>query len=139
MRILEQCIDVSASSETKVQIEALRQAFSQDVSQPFVLNPAFPFYTSPNNRTMSPSNSATGSYSPAAITQTSPSATHTQIGYVSVDNRSHSLSSPAQQSISSDRNESPVKTRNTGMHGNTLQQRPKLTPDAGWNPSGIFE
>jgi len=137
MRILEQCIDVSASSETKVQIEALRQAFSQDVSQPFVLNPAFPFYTSPNNRTMSPSNSATGSYSPAPITQTSPSAT--QINYVPVDNRSHSLSSPPQQSLNSDRNESPTKTRNTGIHGNTLQQRPKLTPDAGWNPSGIFE
>lgn len=136
MRILEQCIDVSASSETKVQIEALRQAFSQDVSQPFVLNPAFPFYTSPNNRTMSPSNSATGSYSPVPITQTSPGAT--QISFVPVGNRSHSLSSP-QQSMNSDRNESPAKTRNTSIHGNTLQQRPKLTPDAGWNPSGIFE
>jgi hypothetical protein len=44
MRILERCIDISASSETKGQIEALREAFSLDLSRPFVLNPNIPFY-----------------------------------------------------------------------------------------------
>lgn len=44
MRLLENCIDNSASSEMKGQIEILRQAFSVDVNQPFVLNPSIPFY-----------------------------------------------------------------------------------------------
>lgn len=44
MRLLENCIDNSASQEVKGQIETLRKAFSVDLTQPFVLNPSFPFY-----------------------------------------------------------------------------------------------
>ncbi|KAF3938568.1 hypothetical protein ABW19_dt0209387 [Dactylella cylindrospora] len=135
MRILEVCIDISASSEAKAQIEALRAAFSQDISQPFVLNSNFPFYSSPSNPQMSPAGSV-GSYSPVDVTRSPLSST---------------LSAPISQSritISppgSDRGDSPNPTM-VMMHQqpSVVQPTPRKShhsglPDAGWNPARILE
>ncbi|KAF3919786.1 hypothetical protein ABW20_dc0108948 [Dactylellina cionopaga] len=138
MRILEICIDISASMETKAQIEALRAAFSQDVTQPFVLNSNFPFYSSPSIHQMSPSASA-GSYSPVDITRSPLSST---------------LSAPVSQSRvtisppSSDRGDSPNPTMVMMQQGSSQVAQPipqrksnhhGTTLEAGWNPQRIFE
>lgn len=47
MRILEQCVSSRAMPEMKAQIDALREAFSADISKPFELKPNFP-YRSPS-------------------------------------------------------------------------------------------
>ncbi|KAF3113990.1 hypothetical protein TWF569_010299 [Orbilia oligospora] len=136
MRILEVCIDISASMETRAQIEALRAAFSQDITQPFVLNSNFPFYSSPSTHQMSPAASA-GSYSPVDITR-SPLST--------------SLSAPINPSRvtisppSSERGESPNPTLMM-MQQNTppvVQPVPRKSmhhgpAQEGWNPQRIFE
>ncbi|KAK6336454.1 hypothetical protein TWF696_002007 [Orbilia brochopaga] len=140
MRILEICIDESASMETKAQIEALRAAFSEDLNQPFVLNANFPFYSTPSDPRTSPTPSG-GSYSPIEVTRSPP--------------LSSTLSAPISQSrltISppgSEQGDSP------NPHIVMMAQQPQLQPsqiaqtiprkhhhpppDAGWNPQRIFD
>ncbi|KAF3920885.1 hypothetical protein ABW21_db0206281 [Orbilia brochopaga] len=139
MRILEICIDESASMETKAQIEALRAAFSEDVSQPFVLNANFPFYSTPSDPRTSPTPSG-GSYSPIEVTRSPP--------------LSSTLSAPISQSrltISppgSEQGDSPnphmVMMSQPQLQPSQIAQTiPRKAhhhpPDAGWNPQRIFD
>ncbi|EWC45147.1 hypothetical protein DRE_06035 [Drechslerella stenobrocha 248] len=132
MRILEVCIDISASLETKAQIEALRTAFSQDVTQPFVLNPAFPFYSSPSNHQMSPTPSHGSDVTRSPL--------------------SSSLSAPISQSRmtlsppNSDRGDSPNPTlvmmpQPSHVSQPTPQRKSHHhgTQQEGWNPQKIFD
>ncbi|KAK6533042.1 hypothetical protein TWF281_007204 [Arthrobotrys megalospora] len=136
MRVLEVCIDISASMETRAQIEALRAAFSQDVTQPFVLNSNFPFYSSPSTHQMSPAASA-GSYSPVEITRSPLSS---------------SLSAPINQTRvtisppSSERGDSPNPTLMLMQQSTppVVQPVPRKSlhhgpVQEGWNPQRIFD
>jgi hypothetical protein len=61
MRILEQCTPHWQMPEVHAQINALREAFSVDTSQPFELKPSFPF-GSPTPSQQQPSPLADGAY-----------------------------------------------------------------------------
>ncbi|EPS40972.1 hypothetical protein H072_5123 [Dactylellina haptotyla CBS 200.50] len=136
MRVLEVCIDISASMETRAQIEALRAAFSQDITQPFVLNSNFPFYSSPSAHQSSPAASI-GSYSPVDVTR---SPLSSSLSAPINTSRNVTISPPT-----SERGESP----NPSLI--MMQQVPQVAqptprkshhsgqPEAGWNPQRIFE
>ncbi|KAJ6257794.1 hypothetical protein Dda_7583 [Drechslerella dactyloides] len=141
MRILEVCIDISASMETKAQIEALRTAFSEDPTQPFVLNAKFPFYSSPSNPRTSPTPSG-GSYSPIEVTRSPPLSSTLSIP---ISQSRMTISPPG-----SEQGDSP-NPHIVLMAQQPLQQQSQIAqtiprkahhhppPDAGWNPQSIFD
>ncbi|KAF3929818.1 hypothetical protein AA313_de0204428 [Arthrobotrys entomopaga] len=140
MRILEVCIDISASMETKAQIEALRAAFSQDVTQPFVLNSNFPFYSSPSTHHTSTSPAASaasiGSYSPVEVTR---SPLSSSLSAPINTSRGVTISPPT-----SERGDSPNPTFMMQGVPTVAQPVPRKShhggpPDSGWNPQRIFD
>lgn len=131
MRILENCIDSSASSEVKGQIETLRQAFSLDLTRPFVLNPNFPFY--PGVSTAIDSN-ITRAYSQGE----SPHSTLTAGGPATYP--AHPLSPPHSNGDGESKGESPaVQSLVMLAAGQGAQNPPTLVDNMGWNPSRLFE
>lgn len=131
MRILENCIDSSASSEVKGQIETLRQAFSLDLSRPFVLNPNFPFYPGVS-AAVDPS--ITRAYTQGE----SPHSTLTAGGPA---NYSHPLSPPHSTGDGESKGESPAAVQSLVMlaAGQGTQNPPAIVDNMGWNPSRLFE
>ena len=125
MRLLENCIDNSASSEMKGQIEALRAAFSADLNRPFALNPSFPFYHG-----VSESIDISRAYSPA-------DAGHITYG-------THPLSPPHSIVESETKGDSPAAIQSLVMMsaGQGVQPLPSSHHDdmvSSWNPSRLFE
>lgn len=131
MRILENCIDSSASSEVKGQIETLRQAFSLDLTQPFVLNPNFPFY--PGVSTAIDPN-ITRAFSQGE----SPHSTLTAGGPATYP--THPLSPPHSNGDGDSKGESPAAVQSLVMlaAGRGAQNPPNIDT-MGWNPSRLFE
>ncbi|KAH0608934.1 uncharacterized protein H6S33_001162 [Morchella sextelata] len=131
MRILENCIDSSASSEVKGQIETLRQAFSLDLSRPFVLNPNFPFYPGVS-AAVDPS--ITRAYTQGE----SPHSTLTAGGPA---NYSHPLSPPHSTGDGESKGESPAAVQSLVMlaAGQGTQNPPAIVDNMGWNPSRLFD
>lgn len=132
MRILENCIDSSASSEVKGQIETLRQAFSLDLSRPFVLNPNFPFYPGVS--------AAIDPNITRAYTQgESPHSTLTSGGPANYP--AHPLSPPHSTGDSESKGESPAAVQSLVMlaAGQGAQNPPTIVDSMGWNPSRLFE
>lgn len=132
MRILENCIDSSASSEVKGQIEILREAFSLDVNRPFVLNPNFPFYpgvSEPGDPSLTPA------YSQAESSH-STLATGPQVSYPT-----HPLSPPHSAGDGESKGESPAAVQSLVMlaGGRGTQDHSPIVDTLAWNPSRLFE
>ncbi|KAI5798982.1 hypothetical protein EDC01DRAFT_25404 [Geopyxis carbonaria] len=130
MRLLENCIDNSASQEVKGQIETLREAFSVDVNQPFVLNPSFPFY--PGN-VQPPVDLAARAYTQAESVQ----ATMTAAPYTG-----HPLSPPHSTGDVESKGESPAAVQSLVMlaAGQGAQPAPNhMVEQVHWNPSRLFD
>lgn len=130
MRILENCIDSSASSEVKGQIETLRQAFSLDLTRPFVLNPNFPFYpgvsAALNPNITQAFSQGEGSHS----TLTAGPATYP----------AHPLSPPHSNGDGESKGESPAAVQSLVMlAAGQGAQNPPIVDNMGWNPSRLFE
>jgi hypothetical protein len=132
MRILENCIDSSASSEVKGQIETLREAFSLDVNQPFVLNPNFPFYPGVSGPV---DTSLTRAYTQAESSHPTLTA-GPQVNYPT-----HPLSPPHSAGDGESKGESPAAVQSLVMLA-ASQGTQNLAPVVGtiaWNPSRLFE
>jgi len=141
MRILENCIDISASAETKGQIQALREAFSLDLNRPFELNPSFPFYQplhgSPDGHIARTPVSAYSQGEPPE-----PLITNAQV----VAFPPHPVSPPHSTGECDAKGDSPSAVQSLVMlhSGQRVTQSPPTsamldTPALGWNPSRIFE
>lgn len=131
MRILENCIDSSASSEVKGQIETLREAFSLDVNRPFVLNPNFPFYPG-----------VSGPVDPS-ITRafTQGEGSHSTLATGPVNYPTHPLSPPHSAGGSEPKGESPAAVQSLVMlaAGQGAQSSAPIVDTLAWNPSRLFE
>ncbi|KAL7269884.1 hypothetical protein RUND412_007427 [Rhizina undulata] len=135
MRILENCIDSSASSEVKGQIETLREAFSLDVNRPFVLNPNFPFYPTVS---ASVDPNLARAYTQAENTHSTLAAS-AQVNYTA-----HPLSPAHSQGEAEIKRESPAAVQSLVMlaAGQGAQNTAPMvsTVDAvAWNPSRLFD
>lgn len=139
MRILENCIDISASAETKGQIQALREAFSLDPNRPFELNPNFPFYQ-PFQGAPEPHMARTpvSAYSQAETTE--PLMTSAQVAFPT-----HPVSPPRSTGECDSKEGSPSAVQSLVMlnSGQRVTQPPPPpilnATELGWNPSRIFE
>ncbi|PUU82536.1 hypothetical protein B9Z19DRAFT_1099110 [Tuber borchii] len=131
MRILENCIDSSASSEVKGQIETLREAFSLDVNRPFVLNPNFPFYPG-----------VSGPVDPS-ITRayTQGEGSHSTLATGPVNYPTHPLSPPHSAGGSEPKGESPAAVQSLVMlaAGQGAQSSAPIVDTLAWNPSRLFD
>lgn len=141
MRILEKCTPLWPLAEMQPQINALREAFSADTSQPFELKLSFP-WGSPeiSNR---PSPYADSSF----VTQASNMQQHPDNGMPAFSYQHRAISPPMSTGggQASGRGESPPSQAIAGVlgdirnasasphHGSELVEPPQ------WNPSGIFE
>ena len=140
MRILENCIDISASAETKGQIQALREAFSLDLNRPFELNPNFPFYHPlPGASDSHMARTPISTYSQAEISE--PLITGAQVAFPS-----HPVSPPRSTGECDSKGDSPSAVQSLVMlhSGQRVTQPPPApnmldTTGLGWNPSRIFE
>ena len=133
MRLLENCIDNSASSEMKGQIEALREAFSVDINRPFVLNPSFPFY-----------HGVTTSIDPhIARAYTQAEAVASTMASSQVTYATHPLSPPHSIGDVEPKGESPAAVQSLVMlatgHGAQASAQGPLVENINWNPSRLFE
>lgn len=133
MRLLENCIDNSASSEMKGQIETLREAFSVDVNRPFVLNPSFPFY---HGVPTSIDPHVARAYS-QADTVASTMAASGQVNYAT-----HPLSPPHSIGDTDSKGDSPAAVQSLVMlaagQGAQAHAQPVVDHTA-WNPSRLFD
>jgi hypothetical protein len=133
MRLLENCIDNSASSEMKGQIETLREAFSVDVNRPFVLNPSFPFY-----------HGVPAAIDPRAYSQADAVAsTMAASGQVTYATHTHPLSPPHSIGDADSKGDSPSAVQSLVMlaagQGAQPHPPPPVVDHAAWNPSRLFE
>lgn len=137
MRLLENCIDNSASQEVKGQIETLREAFSVDLSRPFVLNPSFPFY--PGAQAHMVEAQMTSAYVQADAVQASTLAPNSQVNFSSYP------ISPPYSTDDETRDESPgiqqpIVMVSSSEGTSPAAQAHALTPDeVQWNPSQLFK
>jgi len=129
MRILENCIDNSASSEVKGQIETLREAFSLDVNRPFVLNPNFPFYPG-----------VSGPVDPS-ITRAYTQGESSTLATGPVNYPTHPLSPPHSAGGSEPKGESPAAVQSLVMlaAGQGAQNSTPIVDTLAWNPSRLFD
>jgi len=138
MRLLENCIDNSASSEMKGQIETLREAFSVDVNRPFVLNPSFPFYHGVPAASIDPH--IARAYSQADAVATTMAVTNGQVAY-----STHPLSPPHSIGDTETKGDSPGAVQSlvmlaAGQGTQAQSSQPTLVDHvAAWNPSRLFE
>lgn len=139
MRLLENCIDNSASQEVKGQIETLREAFSVDTNRPFVLNPSFPFY----NGVSAP---VDPSLARAAYTQ-SETVQSTMASTSQVNYNAHPLSPAHSNGSIESKGESPAAVQSLvmlaagqGSHAPAPTNHiAEQVQQAQWNPSRLFE
>jgi hypothetical protein len=131
MRLLENCIDNSASSEMKGQIEALQQAFSVDISRPFVLNPSFPFYHGDPPPSLDPR------------TYTQPENIGSTMASNGQMNYTLPLSPPHSTDEAETKGESPAAVQSLVMlaagQGAQPSTNPPMVENVTWNPSRLFE
>ncbi|KAF8469706.1 hypothetical protein BDZ91DRAFT_63478 [Kalaharituber pfeilii] len=139
MRILETCIDHSASAETKGQIQALREAFSIDLNRPFELNPNFPFYQPVHGPTDPTIRTPVSAYTQAEASE--PLMPTAQVAFPT-----HPLSPPHSTGDCDSKGDSPSAVQSLVMlhAGQRVTQPPPPpammdTTGLGWNPSRIFE
>ncbi|KAI5780667.1 fungal-specific transcription factor domain-containing protein [Peziza echinospora] len=139
MRILENCIGISASSETKGQIQALREAFSLDLNRPFELNPAFPFSQPIHDPHLS--RQAMSAYSQGEVNE--PLISSSQVSFPP-----HPLSPPHSTGECDSKGGSPSAVQSlvmlhAGQRVNVTQSQPPQpmidTTSLDWNPSRIFD
>lgn len=124
MRLLENCIDNSASSEMKGQIEILREAFSADISQPFVLNPSIPFY---------PIRDVSGMPIDPRVARAYSQAENLPF------NSSHPLSPPNSIGDAESKGESPAAVQSLVMLAAGPGVQVPLVEQIPWNPSRLLE
>ncbi|KAF8245927.1 hypothetical protein K440DRAFT_686106 [Wilcoxina mikolae CBS 423.85] len=133
MRLLENCIDNSASSEMKGQIETLREAFSVDINRPFVLNPSFPFY---HDVSTSIDPHLARAYTQAEAVASTMAAS--QVTYAT-----HPLSPPHSIGDVESKGESPAAVQSLVMlaagHGAQPPPQAPIVENIPWNPSRLFE
>ncbi|KAI5800545.1 hypothetical protein FPQ18DRAFT_253090 [Pyronema domesticum] len=129
MRLLENCIDNSASSEMKGQIETLREAFSVDINRPFVLNPSFPFY-----------NGVAPGMDPHLARFTQAEAVASTMAASQVTYATQPLSPPHSIGDMESKGESPAAVQSLVMLAAGHQGGAATAPLVeNWNPSRLFE
>ncbi|KAI9680066.1 MAG: hypothetical protein M1817_005082 [Caeruleum heppii] len=139
MRILEQCTRSWPMPEMQLQIDALREAFSADISKPFVLRSTFP-YNSP------PPMASAHTTPPHALNQPhglgrQHSFDHSQMRYVE-----HPISPPMSAGVVDSRRDSnigrPLVTLAPGPSPHSAPHHAMgngMVDTSTWNPSTIFE
>ncbi len=137
MRILERCTAAWPMPEMRTQIDALREAFSADISRPFELKPNFPYGSpSPDLQSRPPFDL---SYHHDALSR---QASHEQIAQEQYRPRPLTPPMSGQHELDQDR---PLADASLPMIPNGEQQPMPLCSDsietdpAGWNPSRIIE
>ena len=134
MRILEQCSSAWPQQDMQKQINALREAFSADISRPFELKPNLGLSPSPGPSVMHPSPPVESKYqvpmltrqtSPQHITQTSPY-------------QGHPMTPPMTAGLDAQSNSHHLD-RMSGMPLPDDQQNGGHTNQPTWNPAPIFE
>ncbi|KAL9599668.1 MAG: hypothetical protein Q9219_003656 [cf. Caloplaca sp. 3 TL-2023] len=131
MRLLENCTSAWPMPEMQASIDALREAFSADTSQPFRLRSTFP-YGSPQP-SLGPSESAEAKFHPTIDRQFS----HEPIG------RGHYGTQPLTPPISAGLDNTQAGSMNLGFipngnqHGIPMNQIPM--DQSQWNPTRIFD
>lgn len=137
MRILEKCAPVWPMPEMQQQVNALRQAFSADITKPFELKPSFP-YGSPQVATQTSPLSHEGPYRSRNPSQPSPLEQPGQVNY-----HTHPITPPISASDHDSKTDSPVAQSLVMMASG--QRAPQSTTGMQmrepipWNPQPIFE
>jgi hypothetical protein len=127
MRILEQCSTTWPLPEIKAQIDALRQAFSADISQPFELRASFPYG--------SPSEQYSSSPPPAFDTQ------YNQYGQPSphrLGYNSHSATPPTGADDAKSETSQPTSMSMLPNHLANPQLGVPLVDEHNWDPTRII-
>ncbi|KAL8712907.1 MAG: hypothetical protein Q9225_006854 [Loekoesia sp. 1 TL-2023] len=131
MQLLESCTSAWPMPEMQASIDALREAFSADTSQPFRLRPSFP-YGSPR-ATLRPSESVETNYHPTLNRQSS----HEQAPQIQYGTQ------PLTPPISAGLDNSQAGSMNLGLMPNGNQQGLHMDnvplDQSEWNPSRIFD
>ncbi|KAF2468272.1 uncharacterized protein BDR25DRAFT_327025 [Lindgomyces ingoldianus] len=137
MRILETCTPSWPMPEMHQQVNTLRQAFSADITKPFVLKPSFPF-GSPQAPAQSSPLSNEGSYRSRLPSQHSPLEHPGQVNY-----HAHPITPPISASDQDPKADSPVAQPLVMMAAG--QRAPQTTASmqmqepVQWNPQRIFD
>lgn len=141
MRIMEKVMEVWSMSEVRMQVEAVREAFSADTRKPFVLKPSFPYGSPRPSDNSSPSNRAQG-YRPAldrtgSMDQHLDSQSAQNVSYFG-----HPISPPVSAGAMDSKSDSPVGQplvmMSQGGQAPGLHQSIPIDHST-WNPSRIFE
>lgn len=131
MRLLENCTSAWPMPEMQASIDALREAFSADTSQPFRLKPSFPYGSprAPLRRT----ESVETNYHPPVGHQTS----HERAAHV------HYATQPLTPPMTAGLDTSQAGSINLGLMPNGHQQGLDMDninlDQSDWNPTPIFE
>ncbi|KAF2435693.1 hypothetical protein EJ08DRAFT_692270 [Tothia fuscella] len=138
MRILEQCTPHWPMPEVHAQINALREAFSEDISQPFQLKSGFPFGSPGTQRLASPLTD--GAYQPRSVPQNVAMDSVGQINY----NTTQPITPPVSIADEILKADSPVvqSLAMTAPQVHTPQpmlQHQNSYPEQQWNPTKIFD
>ncbi|KAI9834784.1 MAG: hypothetical protein M1819_002870 [Sarea resinae] len=152
MRILEQCVQSWPMPEMQAQVQALREAFSADITKPFTLKPSFPYDTpSPTvlQATSIPPDMQYRSHSDVSghMAASAAAARANQMPY-----SPHPITPPISAGGLDPKGESPAQSLVMMASGSQRQQHPQQrTPLSGtsapvhledplvWNPTRIFE
>lgn len=144
MRILEKCLTAWPMPDMQQQIDALREAFSADLTKPFELKATFP-YGSPREPSQSSPRGSQGSLYNQPHLSTAPidmsamdqqSVPHSQMMY-----SSHPITPPVSAGGVDTKSDSATQSL-VMMPGQRVQPSMASTVpmvDPGWNPSRIFE
>ncbi|KAF2674193.1 hypothetical protein BT63DRAFT_408401 [Microthyrium microscopicum] len=137
MRLLENTTPLWPMNSIKAQIQALREAFSADMSKPFDLKPGFPFGSPTPQPQDLPSISQQSSYS------NQQHESHTPIDSNPVSyNLVLPVTPPTSISEEDKQTDSPVVQQSVGMMSQSNAQQhnsmPSASPQAQWNPSHVF-
>ncbi|KAI9890837.1 MAG: hypothetical protein M1814_003621 [Vezdaea aestivalis] len=132
MRILESCTSSWPMPEMQAQIDALREAFSADVTKPFELKRSFPYINSPSFSTEQ-SFEIPAYTNEALIPQTSTADSSTSLLFVT-----NQIHTPGSSGSFSTRDGSPAAMPHFVSQPQS-QQTDDLLDFPAWNPSRIFD
>ncbi|KAF2836339.1 hypothetical protein M501DRAFT_940292 [Patellaria atrata CBS 101060] len=137
MRILEQCTPSWPMSEMHDQVNALREAFSVDLSKPFELKPSFPYGSPGAPNHPSPPLSNDGTYRGRGSGQDLSLEQPGQVTY-----HAHPITPPISATDTDSKADSPAVQSLAMM--STGQRQPssssiQLQEPAQWNPTRIFD
>lgn len=151
MRILERCIAAWPTTETEAQINALRAAFSADISKPFELKESFPLGSpSDQSRPSPPSQISFEKQQQGFVDLQQPQPSYFPLPVNQIRGQTPYLATPPVSAYSSDSKpptplyaqqfdveQIPYPTMSTSASG--YYRQPTSAPEMQWNPTPIID